>query len=169
MSSDPQPDRQSIYSLDVLIEQARQLAADFRRATGQILPVSGEIARFDVAKHLGLQLLDKPQDGVDAVGDGLNYQIKGRLIIEDGKAGQRIGQVSPDGNWDVLAVALMDADFQPYEIYLGQRDEVLDALNDTSEKRRKRGALSIAKFKIIAELAWTKEDGLEPGLWANQP
>ena len=33
----------TLYSIDKLIEETRRLAADFRRSTGQPLPVSGEI------------------------------------------------------------------------------------------------------------------------------
>ena len=57
-----------LYAIDKLIEETRRLAAEFRRTTGTMLPVSGEIARFDVAHHLDLALNDKAIKGVDAVG-----------------------------------------------------------------------------------------------------
>ena len=46
----------SVYSYDKLIEETRKLAAEFRRTTGTMLPVSGEIARHDVSHLLGLEL-----------------------------------------------------------------------------------------------------------------
>ena len=43
----------SVYAVDKLIAQARQLAADYRRTTGKPLPgVSNEIALHDVLRLL---------------------------------------------------------------------------------------------------------------------
>lgn len=43
-----------IYSIDKLMHETRQLAAKYHQTTGTALPVTGEIARFDAAKALGL-------------------------------------------------------------------------------------------------------------------
>jgi hypothetical protein len=48
------------------------------------------------------------------------------------------------------------------------RDEVAAATQGVSAARAKRGALSVARLKIIGRLAWTREDGLEPEVWDNQ-
>jgi hypothetical protein len=47
---------------------------------------------------------------------------------------------------------------------------VLDALAENkSTHRAKRGAMSVAKFKIIGRLVWTREEGvIDDELWDNQ-
>ena len=160
-----------LYALEKLIAETRRLAARYRETTGQTLPVTGEIARFDAAKHLGLKLLDPREPGVDATGTGEHsdrrYQIKGRVIFKEGKPGYRIGQLNTNGDWTHIALVLLDADFEPFKIYEASREDILEALSDASGKRSKRGAMSVAKFEIIGDLVWTRENGLEESLWSN--
>ena len=77
----------TIYNVEKIIEQALRLAAEYRAATGKPLPVSAEIANFDAARFLGLELVASAPSGYDAVGrgerEGLRYQIKGRAIWKD--------------------------------------------------------------------------------------
>ncbi len=65
-------------------------------------------------------------------------------------------------------LVLMDEEYEPYEIYQAEREELLEYIEKSSSSRARRGALSIARFKIIGRLAWTREDGLEPEVWDNQ-
>ena len=155
----------TIYSIDKLMAETRRLAAEFRRSTGQTLPVSGEIARYDAARLLGLTLCDQRTGGVDAIGnkqrEGQRIQIKSRVITSEKKSGVRVGQLNPNGEWDVVVLVILDEDYEPCEIYEAQRDEVVKELSDQSSRSR-RGALSVSKFKIISWLVWTRETGLEP-------
>ncbi|PCI06810.1 MAG: hypothetical protein COB77_05895, partial [Gammaproteobacteria bacterium] len=72
-----------LYSIDKLINETRRLAAEFKNTTGTMLPVSGEIARYDVSTLLDLKLEDNNK-GYDAIGkgvrDGLRVIIKSRVI-----------------------------------------------------------------------------------------
>ena len=155
----------TIYSIDKLITETRRLAAEFRRSTGQSLPVSGEIARHDAARLLGLTLCEQRTGGVDAIGndqrEGQRIQIKSRVITTDKKTGARIGQLNPNGDWDTVLLVIMDQDYEPCEIYEATREEVQEAMSGSSN-RSSRGALSVAKFRIIGWLVWTRETGLEP-------
>ncbi|MDX2505653.1 MAG: hypothetical protein QNL62_14430 [Gammaproteobacteria bacterium] len=155
----------SLYSIDKLINETRRLAAEFKRTTGTMLPVSGEIARYDVSRQLDLTLNDDHSSGYDAIGnnqrDGLRVQIKSRVIGDCIKSGHRIGQLNPNGNWDIIILSLMNNEFEPLEMYQLDYQGVAEALNNSSEKRGKRGAISVAKFRIIGELVWTKEHGVE--------
>lgn len=155
----------TIYSIDKLMAETRRLAAEFRRSTGQALPVSGEIARYDAARLLGLTLCDQRTGGVDAIGnnqrEGQRIQIKSRVITSEKKSGARVGQLNPNGEWDAVVLVILDEDYEPCEIYEAERDEVLKELSDQSSRSR-RGALSVSKFKIISWLVWTRESGLEP-------
>ncbi len=160
------------YALDKLIAETRRLAAEYRRATGQSLPVSAEIARHDAARILNLELKEQRVKGVDAIGRGeragMKIQIKGRVIADERKGGQRIGQLNRDGDWDLVVLSLMDADYEPFEIYEATREEILEALDSASSNRARRGAMSVARFKIIGRLVWSRENGLEPELWSNR-
>lgn len=152
----------SLYSIDKLINETRRLAAEFKRTTGTMLPVSGEIARYDVSHHLNLTLQKGTGCSYDAIGndqrDGLRVLIKSRVIGNAVKSGHRIGQLSTKAAWDIVILSLMDDDFEPLEMYQLNRDEVIDALAGSSNKHN---AISVAKFKIIGELVWTKEHGIE--------
>lgn len=174
MSDEDKKEQPAVYSLDKLIGEARRLAADYRRATGKPLPgVSIEIALHDAARLLDLDLTPGA-GGYDAIGrgarDGKRIQIKGRVIFDEAKGGQRIGQLSSGEAWDSLVLVLMDDEYQPFEIYEAARDEIMAALAEqTSSARAKRGALSVAKFKMISHLVWDRDTGLDPEGWENRP
>ncbi len=162
----------SVYAVDKLIAQARQLAADYRRTTGKPLPgVSNEIALHDALRLLELQPVSAPSGGIDAIDPGRDdkkIQIKSRTIFDESKGGQRIGQIKVDQAWESVVLVLMDEEYEPYEIYEAEREDLLEYMNKSSSSRVKRGALSVARFKVIGRLAWTREEGLEPELWDNR-
>ena len=154
----------TVYSIDKLITETRRLAAEFRRSTGQALPVSGEIARHDAARLLGLNVCETRTGGVDAIGtgqrEGQRVQIKSRVVTNEKKSSARIGQLNPNGEWDTLLLVIMDEDYEPCEIYEATKEEIANALSESSS-RKNRGALSVAKFKNLSWLVWTRETGLE--------
>ncbi len=160
----------SIYSVDKLVAQARKLAVEYRKATGQPLGISAEIAKQDAARLLDLELCQRAEGGYDAVGrsgrrDGKRIQIKGRAIFDESKSGQRIGQLKVEQPWDCVVLIIMDENFEPVEIYEAGREEIIEALK--SGGGNKRGAMSVAKFKIIGRLAWTREEGMVDDIWDN--
>jgi len=163
----------AIYSVDSLIAEARRIAADYRRATGKAMAgVSGEIALHDAARLLDLELVKEGPGGYDAVGrgsrEGQRVQIKSRVIFDEGKSGQRIGQLKVEKAWDLLLLVLLDADYEPFEIWEADRAEVDEALTESSS-RKNRGAISVARFRHIARLVWTQEEGaIEDELWENR-
>lgn len=163
-----------LYSVDKLMVQARKLAADYRAATGKPLGgISSEIAEFDAAHLMGLELTPGA-GGYNAIGkdgdrEGKKVQIKGRIIIDGQKSNQRIGQIKIDQPWDSLMLVLMDENYEPMEIYEAERDQLEEVAGEGGEKRRSRGAMSVAKFKNIACLVWTAEEGqVSDEIWDNQ-
>jgi hypothetical protein len=162
----------TVYAADKLIAQARVLAAEYRRTMGKPLPgISNEIAEFDALKLLHLTSNTPREGGYDACDPSRNnkrIQIKSRTIFDESKTGQRIGQLKLDKVWDSVVLVLMDEDYEPYEIYEAERDDILEYIEKSSSSRAKRGAMSVARFKIIGRLVWTRENGLEPDLWDNQ-
>ena len=163
----------SLFAVDKLISEARRLAAEYRRTTGKSLGLSSEIAKHDACQLLDLEPLQQAAGGYDAVGrgarEGRRVQIKGRAIFDEAKSGQRIGQLKLDQDWDSVVLVLMDAEFEPVELYEAEREEIVAALADGKGKRSRRGALSVAKFKIVAQPVWTREEGLlENTVWDNR-
>ncbi len=160
-----------VYSVDKLITEARRLAAEYRRTTGKTLAgISSEVCIHDAIRLLGLEAVTA--SGYDALGrgerEGKRIQIKGRTIFSEEKTGQRIGQLRLEQEWDSVVLVLMDADLEPFEIYEADREQIEEALEDG--KRSRRGAMSVARFRRIGRLAWTREGGIEDGdeLWDNR-
>lgn len=153
----------SVYAADKLIAQARILAAEYRETMGKPLPgISNEIAEHDAIRLLGLN--PKPEgavgyDATDPARNDLRIQIKSRAVFDETKANQRLGQLNINQDWDSVLLVIMDHQYMPVEMYEAHRDELEEHMYESSSSRAKRGAMSLAKFKKIARLAWTPEQG----------
>lgn len=155
----------SVYAVDTLIAQARKLASDYRKTMDKPLAgISSEIAEYDAIHLLGLEA-SKGTNGYDAMGTGpragKRVQIKGRVIGKGKAAGQRVGQLKLDQQWDIVVLVILDEEYEPHEIYEVSHDTIKQDQDEHGESTRsKRGAMSVAKFKAIGKLAWSREDGL---------
>src|SRR5262245_31225302 len=89
-----------------LLGHAKKLAQEYRKITGKPLGITGEIAEYEAARLLKLELAPARQAGFDAIeignGQGRKLQIKGRCILDDSKPGQRIGSIRTDKDWDAV-------------------------------------------------------------------
>lgn len=164
----------SLYSVDKLISEARRIAAEYRRTTGKPLGISAEIARHDACTYLELEP-NEDAVGYDAIGlqgerKGCRFQIKGRAIFDEKKGGQRLGQIKTEQDWDKILLVLMDEEFETTEIYEASRDDMIEDLDEAGNtNRKKRGAMSVARFKRLAHLVWTRDEGLiDQEVWDNQ-
>ena len=160
------------YAADKLIAQARQLAAEYRRTMGKPLPgISTEIAEHDAVRLLGLETETAPETGWDAIEpeSGRRIQIKSRTIFDESKSGQRIGQLKMNQDWEAVVLVLMDENYEPYEIYRAMREDLAEFVDASSSGRAKRGAMSVARFKVIGELVWDRVNGRQDGVWDNNP
>lgn len=164
----------TLYSLDKLIGETRRIAAEYRRATGKTLPVTAELAVQDAIRLLGLEPAPPAAAGYDAVrmrdGKQQRLQIKGRAIFDESKPGYRLGQLRVDQSWDCVVLVLMDEQYEPCEVYEADRQSILEFLDEAGDsKRARRGAMSVARFKIIGRRVWTREGGIEnDGYWDNR-
>ena len=148
-----------VYKLDKLMDETRRLAAEYRRSTGSTLPVSAELAKFDAIRLLGMRAPDEPARGVDALRDteqGVErVQIKGRVIFDPNKSGQRVGQLNLDADWDVVLLVLMNEEYECTAIFSVSKNTLLAVLTEQKDtKANVRGALSVKKFQAIAEQLW---------------
>jgi len=155
----------NLYDVDKLIAQTRKLAVEYKQATGKSLPVTNEIAIHDVIRLMDLEPVAASDVGYDAIGltgerDGRKIQIKGRTILSNSKSSQRIGQIKMDQDWDSVMLILMDDSYQPIEIFEALRSQILETVDKANTKRRNRGALSVGKFKMIAQLVWSKNEDI---------
>ncbi len=165
----------AIYDVSKLISETRRLAADYRRATGKSLAVASEIAKHDACTFLNLAPVDDATEGgFDAIAEhppwqGLRCQIKGRAIFDESKTGQRLGQLKLDKEWDAVILVLMNEEFETQEIFMAKREAVDSELAQDTSKRRNRGAMSIARFKHLADLVWVVGEGIiDDEIWDNQ-
>lgn len=136
------------------------LARRYRELTGKPLGVTGEVAEFEAARILGVELTPARQAGYDAIecrnGTRRRLQIKGRCLLPDAKPGQRIGSIKLDKAWDAVLLVLLDENLDAMEIYEAPRAKIAAALTAPGSKaRNERGALGIAKFKAIGKLRWS--------------
>ena len=139
-----------------LINQARTLARQYKELTGKPLGITGEVAEYEAAKLLGLELVPARTPGYDALQGHDRIQIKGRLVMRGNSPG-RIGSIKLTHEWDTVMLVLLDLEFQPLEIWTATREAVTAALlAPGSRARNERGALSISKFKQIGMQVWAR-------------
>ena len=153
----------SIYAVDKLMTETRRLASEYYKTTGQVLPVSSELSRYDVIQKLKFLPIEKPEKGVDLLGSGpwkdKKALIKSRVIFENSKSKQRVGQLNMEGGWEVVILVLMNEAYEPFEMYLIDRPTIESTLSVGKESsRRQRGALSVAKFKALGTRVWSLAD-----------
>lgn len=151
-----------ISRLGEIISQAKKLAWEYKTLTGKPLGITGEVAEYEAARLLNLQLCDARQSGHDAIqkrptGDK-KIQIKGRCVRSK-KSGQRVPSIKLKHDWDSVMLVLLDDNFEPVKILEAERPDVEHVLTKPGSKSRtERGSMSISQFKAIAQLVWPKED-----------
>jgi len=143
------------YNIANLMAQTRLVAADYRNSTGQALPVTAELARFDAIDKLNLLKLDGAQgiDALDPRHPDEKFLIKGRVIFKGGKARQKLGRLGLDSGRNHLLMVIYDKDYQPTEIYQVDRQVIESELANTPTDSR--GSMTVAKYKAIGRQVWT--------------
>lgn len=144
--------------LDIL-QAAKSLAQEYRRLTGKPLGITGEVAEYEAARLLGVELTPARQAGYDATEecDGVvrRLQIKGRCLLPGSKPGQRVGSIDIEKEWDAALLVLLNENFDATAICEANRAAIVAALTAPgSRARNERGALGVAKFRSIGRLRW---------------
>jgi hypothetical protein len=107
---------------DVLsvLSEAKGLAQRYRALTGKPLGVTGEVAEYEAARILGLELAPARMAGYDATetagGGTRRLQIKGRCILPGASPGQRIGSIDVEKEFDAVLLVLLDPNLDAFEI-----------------------------------------------------
>lgn len=144
-----------------ILAQAKRLAQEYRGVTGKPLGITGEVAEFEAARILGLELTPARTAGYDAIervnGTTRTLQIKGRCLLPNCKPGQRLGSIRPEKEWDAVLMVLLDENLDAVEIFEAERPAVIAALEAPgSRARNERGAMAVSKFKSIGRLRWRR-------------
>jgi len=148
------PPTLDLKAVKALLDEAKNIAKKYKQLTGRPLGITGEVAEFEAAILLGLELGPVRQSGFDALRTQGNtvqkIQIKSRCLANDPKRGQ-IGSIQLKKEWDIVLLVLLNEDLEPIEIYEADRAQIAQAiLAPGSKARNERGALSINKFISIA-------------------
>jgi hypothetical protein len=145
----------------IVLGEAKSLARRYRNLTGRPLGVTGEVAEYEAARLLNLNLAPARMAGYDATeqlnGTTRRLQIKGRCLLPNCKPGQRLGSIDVTKDWDAVLMVLLDENLDAISIYEAPRNQVLAALAEPGSKaRNERGALGVNKFKAIAVKRWER-------------
>jgi hypothetical protein len=84
--------------------------------------VTGEVAEYECARLLNLELAPARTPGYDAIrlSDGKQVQIKGRRILPTSKPGQRVPKIDVSKAFDSVLLVLLDENFDATAIFQRQ-------------------------------------------------
>src|SRR5579872_5363354 len=89
-----------------ILREAKKLAQEYHALTGKPLGITGEVAEYEAARILGVELTPARQAGYDAIehtaGGDRQLQIKGRCILPNCKPGQRLGSIDITKPFDAV-------------------------------------------------------------------
>jgi len=143
-----------------ILSEAKKLSREYYQLTGKPLGITGEVAEYEAAAKLGLELAVVRSPGFDAKrksSEGVEelIQIKGRSYAQSKKS-QRIGRLNFEKSWHSVILVILDETYELVEIYQATREAIerrLTALKDRPDGKpthTKRGAVSVSLFKSIA-------------------
>lgn len=157
MSPEASPD---LSKLEPIMREVKRLAAKYYELTGRPLGVTGEVAEFEAARLLGLELAPARHPGADASrkdeeGDVCHFQIKGRCLQAHKKSG-KTPSISLSKPWDAALLVLLDEHLEPTAIYRASRSSIEEVLKRSGSQGRDRGQLGVSQFKGIGKRVWSR-------------
>jgi hypothetical protein len=138
-----------------ILKQTKLLATSYYKLTNKSLGVTGEIAEFEAAEKLGLELCAARTAGYDAVDhNGERIQIKGRRSND---LTGRLGKIDLKKEFDSVLLVLLDDYYDVKRMFKADRAAVeIEIIKPGSKSRNERGQISISKFKKISKEIWPK-------------
>jgi hypothetical protein len=145
-----------------ILGEAKKLAQEYYVLTGKPLGITGEVAEYEAARILGVELTPARREGYDAIERRDNslrrIQIKGRCLLPNCKPSQRLGSIDVTKDWDAVLLVLLNKNFDATAMHEAERAAVLAALSAPGSKsRNERGQLGVSKFKAIGKLRWQRK------------
>jgi hypothetical protein len=115
------------------------------------LGVTGEVAEYIAAEHLGLTLAPPRTAGYSALRGEERILIRGRACGGN-TSGQTLTKINRDAPCDSVLVVLLDKEtLELREIHQATFANVLKCLTRPGSKARARGVLRVSEFKQIAK------------------
>ena len=153
---------EKLAEIEKILTEAKRLSRRYKDLSGKPLGITGEVAEFEAARRLGLELADARSPGYDAkkkeADSEVLIQIKGRAYPRSAReSGQRIGKMDFEKTWDAVVLVLMDEDFEVREILQASRKQIEDRLKslpvseDGKQTHTQKGALTVPMFRSIAK------------------
>ncbi len=153
---------EKLAEIEKILTAAKLLSRRYKELSGKPLGITGEVAEFEAARRLGLELADARSPGYDArkkeADSELLIQIKGRSYPRSvGESGQRIGKMDFTKKWDAVVLVLMDENFEVREILQASRKQIEDRLRSLpvsengKQTHTQRGALTVPMFRSISK------------------
>ena len=134
-----------------ILAQVKGLAVEYYQLTGRPLGVTGEVAEYVAAEHLGLTLAPPRTPGYNALRGDERIQIRGRACGENSRQ-QKLSRIRRDAVCDTVILVLLDKEtLELREMYEAKFEAVLKCLDHPGSKARARGVLSVGEFTRIAE------------------
>ena len=142
-----------------ILAKVKKLAIEYYNLTGKPLGVTGEVAEYEAAEKLGLELAEARTEGFDATrlvnGNTERIQIKGRKISSKSPYKGRVPKIDIKSQFDYVILVLLNEEFETFEIWEAPREAVIKRLIEPGSKaRNERGSLEISQFKSIAKKIW---------------
>jgi hypothetical protein len=146
-----------------ILGAAKKLAQRYRTLTGKPLGIAGEVAEFEAARLLGVELVEARQAGYDATRlenrVKCRLQIKGRCVLPGASKSQRLGGIDVKKEFDGVLLVLMDEYLNATAIYEADRAPVIEAITKPGSKaRNERGALAVSNFISIGRKVWPMDE-----------
>jgi hypothetical protein len=142
-----------------ILAEVKSLAVEYYALTRKPLGVTGEIAEFEAARCLGLELEGARSPGYDAVrmvdGEHQTIQIKGRWK-RAGTGWGKVPSINTTKPFDYVMLVLLKGDgYTLHGIWEMPRQRVIEILDAPgSRSRNERRAMNVAKFCAEAARVW---------------
>lgn len=135
-----------------ILAKVKSLAVEYYQLTRRPLGVTGEVAEYVAAEHLGLELAPPRTLGYNALRSGERIQIRGRACGEKSNQ-QKLSRIRRDAGCDAVILVLLGKEkLELREMYEATFEDVLKCLNRRpTSKARARGVLTVGEFKRIAK------------------
>ena len=138
------------------LENAKQLAIEYKVLTGKSLGITGEVAEFEAATKLNCTLCIARNPGFDIMDTvGNKVQVKGRIV---GDNIQRVGTILENSSkkpWDYVLLVLLDENYELLAIYKASEEAIEDEIRRERPKGGKsRRDMTIPDFVKIGHLVW---------------
>ena len=143
-----------------LLVEAKRIAQRFYQLTGKPLGISGQVAEYEAARLLGLELAPPREAAIDAYlhknGKTQSIQIKGRAVDATRRYIGRVSKIKLEPKFDAVVLVLLDkSNFDTLEIWRAEYEDIKNRLiAPGSKSRNERGSLGISQFKTVAKKIW---------------